>query len=41
MGHLKGFWPGEIRNLNNSFQISQMLALIGGGGGEGEGEASI
>ena len=35
MGHLNGFWPGEIGNLNNSFQKSQMLALIGGGGGGG------
>ena len=35
MGHLNGFWPGEIGNLNNSLQKSQMLALIGGGGGGG------
>ena len=34
MGHLNGFWPGEIGILNNSFQKSQMLApLMGGGGG--------
>ena len=36
MGHLNGFWPGEIGILNNSFQKSQMLApLMGGGGGGG------
>ena len=33
MGHLKGFWPGGIGKLNNSFQKSQMFALMGGGGG--------
>ena len=34
MGHLNGFWPGEIGILNNSFQKSQMLApLMGGVGG--------
>ena len=32
MGHLNGFCPGEIGNGNNSFQKSQMLALMGGGG---------
>ena len=37
MGHLKGFWPGEIGNLNNSFHKSQMLALMGGGGRGGRG----
>ena len=37
MGHLNGFWPGEIGILNNSFQQSQMLAPLmrraGGGAG--------
>ena len=37
MGHLNGFCPGEIGNGNNSFQKSQMLALMGGGGGGGGG----
>ena len=41
MGHLNGFWPGEIGNLNNSFQKSQMLALMEGGAGVGGVEASI
>ena len=42
MGHLNGFCPGEIGNVNNSFQKSQMLALIGGGGVGGGGvEPSI
>lgn len=41
MGHLKGFWPGEIGNLNNSFHKSQMLALMGGGGEGGEGGRGV
>ena len=37
MGHLNGFCPGEIGNVSNSFQKSQMLALMGGGGVGGGG----
>ena len=41
MGHLNGFCPGEIGNVNNSFQKKSNACVDGGVGGGGGVEPSI